>query len=157
MKTMRMVPLGLVALFAIGLLAGPAWAHEHAHGVLEADLSGQAVHAARRGGQPHARLGQAEARVLGCDDEVARQSDFKSAPHGNTIYGGDNRFGKIPAGRQAREPFWCRHTFPTLGLITQVVAGTEAAAFTGNDGNPHIVVAGKVIEHLAEFGVRRWV
>ena len=46
-----------------------------------------------------------------------------------------------------------RDPLAAFGLVAKVVAGAEPAPGPGHDGYPHVVVGGKVVEDLAEFGV----
>ncbi len=57
----------------------------------------QALHAAGQRRQADARLGQAEARVLGGDDDVARQRDLEAAAEREAVDRGDHRLEQVEA------------------------------------------------------------
>src|SRR6266851_10053283 len=75
----------------------------HAHRDLERDMAWQAMDAARTRHQTDARLREAQARMLGGDDDVAGERDFASAAQREAVYGGDDRLGDIESRRDAGE------------------------------------------------------
>src|SRR2546423_5833409 len=71
---------------AVGLLRGDLPPGEQqAHGLLERDLRGQAMHTTRPSNEAHARFGLAEACMLGGDDEIARQCDLETSAKSKAI------------------------------------------------------------------------
>ena len=66
-------------------------------------MARQAVHAAGERRQADARLRQAEAGVVGGDDQVARQSDLEAAAQREAIDRGDHRLEEIEARGDAAE------------------------------------------------------
>ena len=88
------------------------------------------------------------------NDVPVGQSDFESAAHGHAVYRCNDGFAQVEATRQSRKAAWHGHTLTAFCLITKIVAGAEATPAPGDDRDPHVVVGGEIVEHIAEFGVR---
>jgi hypothetical protein len=77
---------------------------EHAHRVLERDLTRQPMDAAGARDQPDARLGQAEASGVGGDHDVAREGDLEPAAGGHAVDRGDQRLRAVVAAGDRGKP-----------------------------------------------------
>ena len=55
------------------------------------------------GGEPDARLGQREGRLVRGDDQVASERDLESAAHRNAVHRGDHRLGEVVAVGETAE------------------------------------------------------
>ena len=62
---------------------------DHAHSLLEADLSRKTVHSASQRDGTDERFGRREARVSGRDDEIARERDLETAAKRHAVDRGD--------------------------------------------------------------------
>ena len=139
----------LLALGGAHMSAG----QNHAQRALRADLPRQAVESPCQRSQAHLRLRQREDRLVGSDDQIAGQRDLEPATHGNAVDRSDDRLGQIEPGGEARETSGHRYALAALRLIAKVVAGAEAPTAAGDDGNPHVVVGGEVVEYLTKLGI----
>jgi hypothetical protein len=128
---------------------------DHAHRFLAWDHARQSVHAAATGDQANTRLRQREQRILGGNDDIARQCRLEPAAHRPTIHGCDQRLVQIEAMRDAGEAIRTIGTAPSCRLHLQVVASRECAlACAGDNPDPQVVARGELVPYGGEFVVR---
>ncbi len=99
------------------------------------------MHAAGAGDQSHPRLRQCENGVFRRDDDVARQSGFEAAAHGDAIHRRDQRLVEVEAAANSGKPARAVGAALTAGLHLQVIAGGESPlACPRDDADPQVVV-----------------
>ena len=119
-------------------------------------MTRQPVHAAGRGHEPDARLGQAQRGVLGGDDDVARERDLEPAAEREAVHRGDDRLHQIEARGEAAEAGLRHARHAVLGGPLEIVAGRERAlARAGEDRDPAVGVGREVVPDPLELLVRR--
>src|SRR4029077_12119593 len=111
-------------------------------------MARQAMDSAGARHQADPRLWQAQARVVGGDDDVAGERNFASAAQRKTVDRGDNWLGGIEARGDAGEAALAhlRALAAMLGGPFEIVAGGKRAlARAGQDRDPHLPVACEVV------------
>ena len=140
---------------------GDVVAGQHvAHGDLERDVAREAVDTTGSGHQADSRLGQAEAGVVGGDDDVAGHRHLAAAAEGEAVDRGDHRLGALPVGGDSAEAALHRSKRGALvgrhprhfGGVLQIVAGRECAlAGAGQDSDPGGIVGGEGVPGVGQF------
>lgn len=129
---------------------------EVAHGHLQGQVAGQAMHAERTGNEPSARLRERELGVVSRNDYVARKGYLQAAAEGEPVHPGNDR---LLALKPVCEPTSTsrgaiRSVAASTGAILQVPAGTEGAvAFTRKDADTKASVGKEVVPDRSELEV----
>src|SRR5579864_316224 len=108
--------------------------------------------------QSDPRLRQAQARVVGGDDDVAGERDFASAAQRKAVDRGNDRLGDVEARGDAGEAALAHlRTFAAMlgGPFEIIAGGKRALARTGQDRDPHLAVGREVVPHLVHLQVTR--
>ena len=83
----------------------------------------------------------AEARVLGCDDDVAAHRQLAAAAEGEAAHGGDHRLGDLVDLVAIGEPFLNAFVEgAAVGHFFDIGAGGENFFAAGDDDDPNFIV-----------------
>ena len=138
--------------------AGAPAGKDHAHGLLQGDLTHQAFQATCAGDKAHARFAECKLRRLIGHDHVASQGDLKATAQGKTVHRSDDGFDTVGACCEPRVTRARRPHAPPAGHGLQVGASAKGlGACACDDGHPQRVVGLKSVEDLLQLvvGFRR--
>src|SRR5215469_9312570 len=117
------------------------------------------MHPTGPGDQTHAWFGKAEASMLGCDDQIARQGYLKASAYSNAVHCCDDRLAALEASGDPTKRYEpVRHLFSPGGCgsrCLEVVTGRKRAlSGPRQNGNPALPILLEVIENLSQLNVR---
>ena len=110
--------------------------------------------------RPTRGSGRANLGLLGGDDDIGRKRDLEAAAHGDAVDRGDDRLVEVVAiGEPAEALGWAVRPRaglgPELGVILEIVAGTEClVAGARDDGDPQVGVGRELVERIRQLLVR---